>query len=586
MKAIRLYSKEADHMIRASIELDTLPGLIEKSSKKWGDTVALQWREGDQIRKVTYGEFWFRVESLAKTLLAHGFGTNDHLSIWSENRWEWVVSYFAIQRIGAVVVPLDSMQKPPDIKNILVDADVKVIFASKKFIEGIKDIAKQVPQPLVIVSFDEVGEGETLAEWLKEGIAGQIPNEVSPKLDSLASIIFTSGTTGFSKGVMLIHRNIASNIAGFSQVVDFGTGDVFLSVLPLHHTFECTVGMAAALVTGCTIHFARSLKSRDLMDDFKASGVTVMLGVPLLFEKLLEAIQKGIKSQPWHKRNLLQGMMKGVHFAKGTIGVDLSRWMFRSLRAKVGLGKVRFMISGGAALPPVIAEAYNELGLHLMQGYGLSECSPVLTVNTPGHTKHTSVGKAIPGVSLKIDNPDSEGRGEILAKGDSIMQGYYKNEEATKAVFREGWFATGDSGWIDEEGFLTITGRVKDLIVTHGGKNVNPEEIEFILNQSPYILESLVMGVKGKEKAGEEIWALVVPNQEAIDEYVKSSGMTMTPEKVDKLIRSEVRDRCKVFPDYERIRKVQLHPELFQRTSSGKIKRFLYWEQVISILSD
>jgi len=583
MNAARLFSLEPDHVIRPAFEVDTLPGLVAETSGRRGDEVALQWREGDRIGKLAYRELWVRVESLAKALLIHGIGSGDHLSIWSENRWEWVVAYLAIQRIGAVVVPLDSLQKPHEVQHILVDAEVKVVFTSKKFIDGVKEIAELMPQSLVIVSFDAVEEGITLAQWLKEGEGGKIPEDIGPQLDSLASIIFTSGTTGFSKGVMLTHRNIASNIAGFSQVVDFGAGDVFLSVLPLHHTFECTVGMTAALVMGCTIHFARSFKSRDLMDDFNVSGVTLMLGVPLLFEKLLEAIHRGIKNQPWYKRILLQGMIKGVHVTKRVIGFDASAWVFRGLRSKAGMGKIWLMISGGAALPPVVAEAYHELGLSLMQGYGLSECSPVLTVNTPGHNKDASVGKAIPGVVLKIDNPDNEGRGEILAKGDSIMKGYYRNEEATQAVFREGWFATGDSGWIDEEGYLTITGRVKDLIVTPGGKNVNPEEIEFELNQSPYILESLVLGIKGKGSAGEEIWALVVPNQETIDQHAESLGNIMTPEDVDKLIRSEVRERSKLFPDYKRIRKIHLHPEPFQRTSSGKIKRFLYRERILSI---
>jgi long-chain acyl-CoA synthetase len=264
-------------------------------------------------------------------------------------------------------------------------------------------------------------------------------------------------------------------------------------------------------------------------------------------------------------------------------GVNLGRVAFRQLRNKSGLGSIRLMISGGAALPPGIAEAYNELGLCLMQGYGLTETSPVLTTNTPGHAKHSTVGKAVPGVTLKIDNPNSTGSGEIMAKGDCVMVGYNKNEEATQEAFREGWFATGDYGWLDSEGYLTITGRVKDLIVTGAGKNINPEEVEAELNRSQFIQESLVLGVASKSGVGEDLAALVVPDFEVIDRHAESTGITMTPDKLEQMMRAEVRNQCSQLPDYKRIRKVKLHMEELQRTSTGKLKRFLYREHVLPI---
>jgi len=580
------YSPEPDHTVRPPFNLDTLPGLIAQTVRRQPDGIALQWREDDQLKRITYGQLWSRVEALVRALLANGLGPEDHLGIWSENRWEWVVAYLAILRTGATVVPLDALQKPHEIRHILVDAGVRLIFTSHKFADSLLEIAERIPGEVRLVSFDEKEDSLGFAPWLKQGMSGDIPDKIRPDLSASAAIIYTSGTTGFAKGVLLTHRNIASNIAGFYQVLDFQTGDVFLSVLPLHHTFECTVGMLGPLIAGCTIHYARSLKSRDIIDDLAVGGITIMLGVPLLFDKLLDAINRGIDNQSWHRRALLKTMRQAVRVVKRATGANLGTAAFRALRIKAGMGKIRLMISGGAALPASIAESYNELGFPLMQGYGLTETSPVLATNTPGHTKHTSVGKVIPGVSVRIDNPDTGGIGEIMAKGDCVMVGYYKNEAATKSTFRDGWFATGDTGWLDKEGYLTIAGRVKEIIVTGAGKNINPEEVEAELNKSSYILESLVIGIPSRSGVGEGLGALVVPNYEAIDQSAEARGVTMTPKELDQLIHDEVRDRCRDLPKYKHVKKVRLHMEEFQRTSTGKIKRFLYRGQFASISAE
>ncbi len=579
----RVDVSSSDRILRSPFELDTLPNLVAQSCSNHNDRTAIQCRRDGQLQHLSYRQLWKYVESLVAALIDKDYQPQDHIAIWAENRWEWVIAYLAIQRIGAVVIPLDALQKAHEIRHILTDADAKLIFTSSRFYDDLTQIIEEIPHDIRVVTFDDCGDGFAFQQWLNQDQSGSLPDNAKPTLDSLAAIIYTSGTTGFSKGVMLTHRNIASNIAGFYQVVDFKPGDIFLSVLPLHHTFECTVGMLGPLIAGCTIHYARSFKSRELIADFRQGGITMMIGVPLLFEKLLAAIRKGIAKQPPLKRLLLNGMLRIVRIVNRFFGVNWGSWMFRSLRSKAGMGKIWFMISGGAALPSSIAEAYNELGFQLMQGYGLTETSPVLTTNSPGYVKHSTVGQAIPGVSLKIDNPDGHGIGEIMAMGDCVMEGYYQNPEANEEVFWEGWFATGDSGWLDQDGYLTITGRVKELIVTASGKNINPEELEAALNQNMYISESLVLGIADKSGIGEDLGALIFPNYEAIDRYAGTKGITMTPDQVEELIRNEVRTISRQFPDYKRIRKIKIHPEEFQRTSTRKIKRYLYHEHFLPI---
>ncbi len=572
-----------DRIQRVPFELDALPTLVAQSCSTHNDRTAIQWRRDGQLQRLSYCQLWERVESLASALIDKGYQPQDHIAIWSENRWEWVIAYLAIQHIGAVVIPLDALQKVHEIRYILTDADAKLIFTSSRFYDDLTQIIEEIPHDISIVTFDDGGDDLAFQQWLSQGQSGTLPDDIKPTFDSLAAIIYTSGTTGFSKGVMLTHRNIASNIVGFYQVVDFKPGDIFLSVLPLHHTFECSVGMLGPLIAGCAIHYARSFKSRELIADFRQGGITIMIGVPLLFEKLLAAIRKGIARLPWSKRLLLNGMLRVVKIIHRYFGANWGGWMFRSLRSKAGMGKIWLMISGGAALPSAIAESYNELGFQLMQGYGLTETSPVLATNSPGCVKHSTVGQAIPGVFLKIDNPDLEGIGEIMAKGDCIMKGYYRNPKATEEVFRDGWLITGDNGWLDDEGYLTITGRAKEIIVTASGKNINPEEVEATLNQNTYISESLVLGIPDKSGIGEDLGALIYPDYEAIDQYAESRETSMTPEEVEELIRTEVRTICHQFPDYMRIRKIKIHPEEFQRTSTRKIKRYLYHEHFLPI---
>lgn len=300
-----------------------------------------------------------------------------------------------------------------------------------------------------------------------------------------------------------------------------------------------------------------------------------MLGVPLLFEKMYAGLQRNIRQKPPLTRVLFRTFLGVVKGTRMLFRARIGGTVFRGLREKAGLNSIRLMISGGAALSPKIAQAFNHLGLRLFQGYGLTETSPVLAINPPYRSRHRSVGVPIPGAEVRILDPDTEGIGEIAAKGDCVMAGYYRNPEATSEAIEDGWLRTGDSGWIDKEGYLYISGRLKNVIVTRGGKNVYPEEIENVLNRSPYILESMVYSAENAEGGDEEIRAMVVPDYEYISQLADEQGRTFSDEEIEALVQGEVVKSCSEIAEYKRIRQVKIRSEEFPKTSTRKIKRHM-----------
>jgi long-chain acyl-CoA synthetase len=374
-----------------------------------------------------------------------------------------------------------------------------------------------------------------------------------------------------------------SNVAMVYSIIDITHSDSMISVLPLHHTFEATAGFLFPLYTGCSITYARSLKSKELIEDIKNSGTTLMVGVPLLFEKMYEGMRRNLKKLPLPKRTLVNLLFMTSQGASALGKKDLGVVLFKSLREKAGLNTVKHFVSGGAALPPYISEFFNLLGIRLYQGYGLTETSPVLTANPPYAMKHSTVGLPLPGVEVKIINEDNNGIGEIVAKGPNIFPCYYKNPQATAETFQDEWFLTGDLGWIDEEGYLTITGRKKNLLVTGGGKNVYPEEIEALLNQQPHILESLVLGVPRPGGMGDEVEALIVPNYEVLDKEAEENNIKWTPEQIEAVIKKEIAEVCTRLAEYKRIKKFSVHPEELAKTSTKKIKRYLYQQKYLEV---
>jgi len=559
-----------------------LSELVQRSVDDFGDVpVMRKWNGVDGYDEINYPELLHRVEGIARWLINLGIEPGDRVAVLGENSPDWASSYLGVQCSGAVAVPVDSLMPPSGIRHILSDSGARVLLVSKKFSSVIEDMAG-VSTLEKKVCFEKVDFGDylLLADVIDEGskTRTELPKR---NLDEMASILYTSGTTGHSKGVMLTQRNIASNVAAASRILEIGTDDTFISVLPVHHSFEATAGFLLPLYCGCSITYSRSLKSADIVGDIRNTGVTIMVGVPLLYEKMQQGITRKLKAQ--NKDKLVFGLMK-VAKAGGKIKLNLSKTLFKSLREKAGMNKVRLFVSGGGPLDPKTADFFNLLGLRLIQGYGLTETSPVTHVNLPENFDNETVGPPIPGLECKILDPNAEGVGEICVKGPGVFQGYYKNEEATQETFTEdGFFKTGDLGFIHKNEFLQITGRAKNMLVSGGGKNIYPEEIEHHLNRSPFIAESLVLGIPRAKGLGDDVAAMVYPDYEQIDLHYEEEGKKPSADDVFQLLKAEIKNSMKELADYKRIKTFRIVEEEFQKTSTKKIKRFMYGGEMVTV---
>lgn len=380
----------------------------------------------------------------------------------------------------------------------------------------------------------------------------------------MSILLFTSGTTETAKAVMLSHKNIAENLMGMCSMLYIDEKDTFLSVLPIHHTYECTCGFLCQIYRGCTVAYCEGL--RHIVKNLKESKATMMLGVPLIFESMYRQIMnQAIKSKGEKK---IKFAIKLCNILS-KIGIDIRKKIFKQIHEALG-GHIRLFISGAAGIDPQIAKGFRELGISLVQGYGLTECAPIVALNRDIYYKDEAAGLPLPDLQVEIDNPDEDGIGEIKCKGSSVMLGYYENPEATAEAIRDGWFYTGDSGFFDEDGFLHITGRKKNVIITGNGKNVFPEEIETLLNRSPYIKESLVYG-KGQSDGDTVICAKIVPD---IDKIKDDKENNLIPdESVEKIIEKEVKDVNKTLISYKHIKEFTVQEEEFIKTTTKKIKR-------------
>ncbi len=562
-----------------------IPEYLKRTGEKFPDRMAVRIRRRKKWFGYTYGELAEKAARLASFIRDQGFGKGDKISVLGENRPEWILSYFAIQWAGATVVPLDAKLKPPEYLHILNDAEVSMAFVSGHKLPDIQEIRDRVPSLKKVIVMDDVN-GELSFENVLDSFKEPAPlAEIG--LEDLAVILYTSGTTGTSKGVMLTHKNISSNVDAIYQIIDINEKDRSFSYLPLHHVFEATAGMIFPLSVGVTITLARSLKPTEMIEDLRETKPTLMTTVPLLLEKFLLRIRGELKKSPV-KRGMV-GVMKGLHKGlKPFLGRERSRKIFKSILSKLGFEELKYMVSGGAALPRWVSKGLEELGFPIFQGYGLSETAPVLTVNPPCCPRNASAGLPIPYVEIKIMDPDPEGIGEIAARGPNVMPGYYKNPQATKEVFTEdGWFLTGDVGYLDEDGFLYITGRKKSVIVTAGGKNIFPEEVEAVLLQSPFIEEVLVVRGANPVTGAEEVQAIVYPNFEEVDAYFKEKGIENPTEKdIEALIGEEINKYSAQLADYKKPKRFRLRDEEFPKTTTRKIKRYLFEEKSIPLIKE
>jgi long-chain acyl-CoA synthetase len=555
----------------------TVHEMIQAVCARHGAKVAMRMRGDDgAYREYSFGDVGEMSDGIARFLRARGMAPGDRVALMGENGPEWGIAYFGIVKAGAVVVPVDATLSFPDSRFVVEHSGATVLVASKTVYDRVwRDGISSLPAVKTVVLLDGTdGSVIPLDRCIAEGSrsGGVLPANFSPA-DPLA-ILYTSGTTGNPKAVMLTHGNVASNINGIHRMIHFDESDIFLSVLPIHHVFECTVGFLAALSAGCSITYAESLKSSSLIANMRETGVTLLLGVPLLFEKLYYGIVRAVEKKPLPVRLLFHSMLAVVRIARALLGLRLGNRLFAGLRRKAGLEGLRLLVSGGGPLPWIVARGFVDLGFTIVQGYGLSETSPVLTVSTLAHNNIHSAGLPLPDAEIRILDPGADGIGEIAARGPMVMTGYYRNPDATTAMFKDGWFLTGDSGYIDAEGFVHI--------VTHGGKNVHPEELEEKLDASPFIRESMVYGEPVSEEIkGEEVRAIIVPDYALGRENWENlrhahSHHEPTDEAIEAEVARAVQHLNAHMPTYKKITAYRIEKEELVKTSTRKIKRYMY----------
>lgn len=564
-------------------ELLPIGHLAARGAQLFGDKPALIRRRGKApYEPISYVQLSERVEQSAGGLLALGLHPGERVGVLGENSPEWAMAYLAIHRAGGIAVPIDAHLKEQELRHILDDSEAKYVFVSQDLLSDIQDLASRLKSLAKIICLEPISEAGV--ETLK-GLAGKGTGAPKPErgLDEMAVILYTSGTTGFSKAVMLSHRNIMSNVSSLLEALPLDRGDVFLSILPLHHTFGSTGAFLVPLYCGCTVAFARSLKSREILEDIRDSKTSAILCVPQLYESIHASIQRNLQAKPFLARAAFKATHTVSQTLKAVIGMNAGSVLFRSLRKKAGLDSIRYFICGGAPLPPEVGQAFADLGFTFLQGYGLTESSPVLTVDRPGKAKPDSIGFPLPGVEIRLDNPDEHGVGELVARGPNIMMGYYKNPQATALALRDGWFYTGDLARKDKDGRYYIAGRTKNLIVSAAGKNIYPEEVESQLLKSPFIAEVMVVGVVNPENKREEVQAIIYPNSETLDAYAREHNKTLTPEDIQTLIGEEVHKQCLALADYKRVKKFQIREEEFPKTALKKIKRYLVVGKAVDV---
>jgi long-chain acyl-CoA synthetase len=549
--------------------------LLVGSAEKYPEKIALQHKKAGRWIPVTYRELFAEVEATAC-----GFALLDmqpqksKLAIVGQNRPDWAISYLAAACTGIICVPIDKDLKEIEVYNILRLSDADVLVCDDEHMPMIRELRKKLAGLVHVVNMDAVQTDDEILGFSelkrlgRERISAGSNDfkERGVSSQHLLSILFTSGTMGNPKGVMLTHENVTRNLMDAAKWVDLNTEDRFLSVLPIHHSYECTDGFLLALYCGATISYAENL--RRIPENLSETRSTAMLGVPLLWHAVYKKIESGMASEGLWKVNAAK---KVAALMEKIFGWNIRRFLFSKVHEKFG-GCLRILISGGAAIDPAVAKGFRELGIEFLQGYGLTESSPILAVNRNKAFKDAAAGLPLPSVEIKIAED-----GEILARGPSIMKGYYNNPEATNEALRDGWLHTGDLGYMDAEGFLYIQGRKKSVIVTPAGKNIYPEEVEAEILKSQYISECLVWGhesnVSGKEFAVE---AIVVPDMENMSDRSAEESEAENREYIEQLLHKEVMERCRNLAAFKRIDKLTVRFEELEKTTTKKVKRYLY----------
>lgn len=524
---------------------------------------------------VSYRQYAKDVRAFGSGLKDLGVNEKSRIAILAETRYEWYVSYMSVVNGLAVVVPLDKELTAGEIVNLLNSSETDILLYAKSKKDVVDVVREEAAGVRHFVCFDLPEKEGDAYFWdiVQAGsdlrAAGDLSYDELPiDPEAMQILLFTSGTTSTPKAVMLSHKNICKNLMGMCSMVYIGEGDVFLSVLPLHHTYECTCGYLCPLYRGCTVAVCEGL--RYIVPNMQEAKPSIVLVVPLMMEAFHRGIMKKVKGDP----KLAKKFNFGLKLTRGlrTVGIDLRRKIFDSVHENFG-GNIRLLIAGGAAIAPELMKEMQDMGFGCIQGYGLTECAPILALNRTRHFNNRSAGLPLPGVDMKIIDPDENGIGEIAGRGDNVMLGYFKNEGATREVIdEEGWFHTGDFGYIDDKGFVIITGRKANIIVTKNGKNIFPEEIEFLLTQSPLIAEAVVSGKEVKE-GDSIIHAEIFPDRDTVDEDPELLGLDLTDEKVLEKVQAVVKEVNSGLIHYKMVRSVSLRDTEFPKTTAKKIIR-------------
>jgi long-chain acyl-CoA synthetase len=552
----------------------TLPELMAFAAQRYGQAPFVLRHSSAGWQGFTFDAAARAVWAFAALLEREGVRPRQRVGLQGENRPEWGLAYLATLAAGAVAVPLDAQLGPDEVGEILAAAGATHLVTTER-LRAVGERVRGARLPgLRMLSLDRSPGPGPLPAWddAQRAFADAGPPAPRARPEDLAALIFTSGTTGLPKGVMLSHANLVSNVEAAVGTIPIHADDRMLSVLPLHHTFECTVGFLCPLRVGASVAYARGLKSNELREDIRTSGATILLGVPLLYEKLLATIRRGIDASPRAQRLAARTLLGCVRWVRRTTGARVGLTLMTGLRNATGMDRIRLFVSGAAPLP---ADAYwglVDMGWTVLEGYGLTECSPVVAANHVETSMPGSVGAPLAGVDVRIADPDADGNGEVLVRGAGVMLGYWEQPDLTAEVLRGGWFHTGDLGHLTGDGRLAITGRIKNMIATAAGKKIYPEEVEAALANCPYILEVVVAG--GRDSGGrEEVQAHVVPDRAALEALAQAGSHPFTDAFIEQTLRREVERACLRLAPYKRVKRVVVRSEEFPKTTTGKIRR-------------
>lgn len=571
-------SKDPAIMYKDSYPIADLRDMMYKSVERYGrEQVAFRQRfvKGEPFREITYGQTLDDLNALGTALAARNL-LGKRIAIIGDNCYQWASSYLAAVCGLGVAVPLDKELGASELEQLVAEADCECVLFTKKFLSIFQDIHERGETNLrILVNLNAEEEKDGVLSWARlidegkqrvlEGDRTYLDAEIYA--DEMGVLLFTSGTTGIAKGVMLSHTNICSDLMSAPTMLYVDPTDIFFSVLPIHHTYECTCGFLMPLYKGASIGYCEGLKY--IQKNLQEIRPTFFLGVPLIFESLYKTIWKNIRKQG--KEKTVKKVLK-LNKTTSKFGLNLNKILLKDILNVFG-GRMQMMIAGGAAIDPEILQFFRDLGIMALQGYGLTECAPMAALNPDDNPRNDSIGHILPGDEAMIADKNEEGIGEICLKGPNVMMGYYHMPEETKKVLVDGWFHTGDLGYMDGS-YLYITGRKKNVIITRNGKNVFPEELEYYLGKVSLVAESMVWAAKDKDGQDDMIVATIRPDMEEVEAALGKEA-AQDAAKVEQLLWNEVDEINKNLPLFKKIRKITVRKEEFEKTTGKKIKRFV-----------